>query len=261
VRRREFIAHAGAAVVAWPRFTALAQSGDKVDGGGSVVGPPNAPALLKRTSVPFDVKKIEPSVYKIYTMRKKGIGTGTGFLVSGKRTLVTTYHLIANGEKYFVVYRDGSNGKLVEARVVDRRNSIDLAILEAREDLPGRPLTLADFEPEKLTSVVAVGVPAGDMKQDTAPGMVSRIYIANNTALSETQDINARIVEHNAPVTLGGSGGPLVDECGIVIGVNSFSTKGAQGLFFSIHSSEVIRFLRELDISYCKTSTLTCNTH
>ena len=221
----------------------------------------------------FDVKKIEASVYKIYTMRKKGIGTGTGFLVNGRRTLVTNFHVVAEGEKYFVGYRDGRDGKLVEARVVERRAGIDLAVLETYEDLPGRALALGDFEPEKLTNVVAVGFPgAADVKQDATartlpelyarmkepsgfdstltPGMVSRIYSATNTALSETQIINARTVQHNAPINPGNSGGPLFDECGTVVGVNSFSPKGAQGLFFSIHSGEVIRFLRELNISF-----------
>src|SRR5689334_20873857 len=222
----------------------------------------------------FDVKKIEASVYKIYTMRKKGIGTGTGFLVNGRRILVTNYHVVAEGEKYFIGYRDGRDGKLVEARVVDRRAGNDLAVLETYEDLPGRALALGDFEPEKLTSVVAMGYPgAADVKQDATapknlpelyarmkepsgfdstatPGMVSRIYSASNTALSETQIINARTVQHNAPINPGNSGGPLFDECGTVIGVNSFTPKGAQGLFFSIHSGEVIRFLRELNISY-----------
>jgi pSer/pThr/pTyr-binding forkhead associated (FHA) protein len=222
----------------------------------------------------FDVKKIEASVYKIYTMRKKGIGTGTGFLVNGRRILVTNFHVVAEGEKYFVGYRDGRDGKLIEARVVERRGNIDLAVLETYEDLPGKALVLGDFEPEKLTNVVAVGYPgAADVKQDPSapknlpelyakmkepsgfdstltPGMVSRIYTATNTALSETQVINARTVQHNAPINPGNSGGPLFDECGTVVGVNSFSPKGAQGLFFSIHSGEVIRFLRELNISY-----------
>ena len=52
-----------------------------------------------------------------------GIGTGTGFLVNGRRTLVTNFHVVAEGEKYFVGYRDGRDGKLVEARVVERTDS------------------------------------------------------------------------------------------------------------------------------------------
>jgi len=90
----------------------------------------------------FDVKKIETSVYKIYTMRKKGIGTGTGFLVNGRRILVTNFHVVAEGEKYFVGYRDGREGKLVEARVVERRANTDLAVLETYEDM--KDLILAD---------------------------------------------------------------------------------------------------------------------
>jgi pSer/pThr/pTyr-binding forkhead associated (FHA) protein/S1-C subfamily serine protease len=221
----------------------------------------------------FDVKRIEASVFKIYTERKSGMGTGTGFLVNGKRILVTNYHVVVDGEKFYIGYREGRDGKLVEARLVDRRAHTDLAVLEAYDDLPGRALTLGDYEPEKLTNVVAVGFPgvADVMKAQSirtrpelfaamrepsgfdstiTPGMVSRIYSATNTPLTQTQVINARTVQHNAPINPGNSGGPLIDNCGTVVGVNSFSPKGAQGVFFSIHSGEVTRFLRELNIVY-----------
>ncbi len=232
-----------------------------------------AGVLCARGAEAFDVKKIESGVYKIYTERKNGMGTGTGFLVNGRRILVTNFHVVVDGEKFYVGYRDGRDGKLVEARVVDRRSHVDLAVLETYEDLPGRPLTIGDYEPEKLTNVVAIGFPgAADVMKPGAihtrtelfaamkepsgldstitPGMVSRIYSATNTALTQTQVLNARTVQHNAPINPGNSGGPLVDECGAVVGVNSFSPKGAQGVFFSIHSAEVIRFLRELNIAY-----------
>jgi pSer/pThr/pTyr-binding forkhead associated (FHA) protein/S1-C subfamily serine protease len=221
----------------------------------------------------FDVKKIEASVFKIYTERKTGMGTGTGFLVNGRRILVTNFHVVVDGEKFYVGYREGRDGKLVEARLIDRRSHTDLAVLEAYDDLPGRSLTLGDYEPEKLTNVVAVGFPGvadvmkaqsirtrpelfAAMKEPSGfdstltPGMVSRIYSATNTPLTQTQVINARTVQHNAPINPGNSGGPLIDSCGTVVGVNSFSPKGAQGVFFSIHSGEVTRFLRELNITY-----------
>ena len=226
----------------------------------------------------FDVRKVEASVYKIYTERKTGIGSGTGFLVSGRRTLITNFHVVVGGEKIYIGYRSGTEGKLVEARVIDQRSTIDLAVIEAYEDLPGRALTLGDYEPEKLTNVVAVGFPgAADVTKvnreirtrpeliaamrepsgfdsTITPGMVSRIYSAANTALSETQVINARTVQHNAPINPGNSGGPLFDPCGAVVGVNSFSPKGAQGVFFSIHTAEVTRFLRDLKIPFVSVS-------
>jgi pSer/pThr/pTyr-binding forkhead associated (FHA) protein/S1-C subfamily serine protease len=239
----------------------------------------------------FNIKKVEGSVYKIYTWRfnaKKGMGSGTGFLVSGHRTLITNYHVVVDGEKFFIGYRDGPVGKLVEARVIERRGQIDLAVLEAYEDLPGEPLALGDYEPEKLASVVAVGFPgAAEVKEDPkvrsmaelleamkepsgfdptiTPGTVSRIYSATNAALSEQQVLNARTVQHNAAFNPGNSGGPLLDACTAVIGVNSFFPKGAQGVFFSIHAGEVTRLLHELNIRYkrvsgpCLTSSLSAS--
>jgi len=239
----------------------------------------------------FNVKKVESSVYKVYTWRfnaKKGMGSGTGFLVSGHRTLITNYHVVADGEKYFVGYRDGQLGRLIEARVIERRAHIDLAVLEAYEDLPGEPLALGEYEPEKLANVVAVGFPgAAEVKEDPkvrslpellqamrepsgfdptiTPGTVSRIYSATNAVLNEQQVLNARTVQHNAAINPGNSGGPLLDACTTVIGVNSFFPKGAQGVFFSIHAREVIRFLNELNIPYrrvdspCLTSSLSAS--
>jgi pSer/pThr/pTyr-binding forkhead associated (FHA) protein len=235
----------------------------------------------------FNLKKVEASVYKVYTWRfaaKKGMGSGTGFLVSGHRILITNFHVVADGERFFIGYRDGRDGRLVEARVLERRAHIDLAVLEAYEDLPGDALALGDYEPEKLANVVAVGFPgAADVKEDPkirtvpellqvmkepsgfdptiTPGTVSRIYSATNTPLSDQQILNARTVQHNAAINPGNSGGPLFDACTVVIGVNSFFPKGAQGVFFSIHAGEVVRFLHELNIrdtvaGRCLTSSL-----
>ena len=72
-------------------------------------------------------------------MRKKGIGTGNGFLVNGRRILVTNFHVVVTAREYFVGYRDGRDGKPVEARVVDRRGNVDLAVLETtRTSAEGR---------------------------------------------------------------------------------------------------------------------------
>ena len=78
----------------------------------------------------FDLKKVEAGVYKVYSWRfraNKGMGVGTAFLVSGRRTLITNYHVVDNGEKFFLGYRSGQLGKLVEARLLERRAPSDLA--------------------------------------------------------------------------------------------------------------------------------------
>jgi S1-C subfamily serine protease len=153
----------------------------------------NLCAALCLTAVPplagvaaFDLKKVEAGVYKVYTRRfqaNKGVGVGTAFLVSGRKTLITNYHVVDNGEKFFVGYRSGQLGKLVEARLLERRAPSDLAVLEAYEDLPGDALILGDYEPEKLANVVAVGFPgAADVKEDSA---VHSLPVAKGDARAE----------------------------------------------------------------------------
>jgi S1-C subfamily serine protease/pSer/pThr/pTyr-binding forkhead associated (FHA) protein len=237
--------------------------------GAAVVAPPASRA--------FDARSVEPSIYKIYTFipQKDGqfaISSGSGFLVSGRRYVVTNFHVVEGGAQFFIAYRDGREAKLIEAKRADSRPNVDLALLETREDLPGEALRLGEYEPEKLAEVVAIGYPgAANLNKDLVPGpdargvpltdldstvttgVVSRMTYTN-LKISETQILSARTVQHNSAINPGNSGGPLFDACGLVVGVNTLQGLNSQGLFFSIHANEVGRFLREGQIAYSSTT-------
>ena len=225
----------------------------------------------------FDARTVEPSVYKIYTFvpdknDQFSVSSGSGFLISGRRYVVTNFHVVEGGARFYIAFRDGREAKLIEARRADSRPNVDLALLEAREDLPGRPLKLGEYEPEKLAEVIAIGFPgAANLNKDLVPGpdargvpltdldstvttgVVSRMTFTN-LKVSETQILSARTVQHNSAINPGNSGGPLFDSCGLVVGVNTLQGLNSQGLFFSIHANEVGRFLREGQISFASTS-------
>ncbi|MGQ0672917.1 MAG: FHA domain-containing protein [Hyphomicrobium sp.] len=226
----------------------------------------------------FDTRRTEASIYKVYTVAMDGdkitsVKTGTGFLVGGSRHVTTNFHVVESGSVFFLGFNDGSEVKLVASRLLAARPQVDLAILEAREDLPGKPLKLADYGPDKQMTVLAIGYPVAanlnmnvidrpelaglDMLKDPSlydptvtTGSVSRMTPAEGLKVGDSQVINARAVQHNAAINEGNSGGPLFDACGVVIGVNTLAPTGTQGLFFSIHSSEVIRFLQDKQIRY-----------
>lgn len=233
----------------------------------------------------FDPKKVERGVYKINVLMQTKDGkvpsSGTGFLVSGQRIVATNHHVVEDGVRYIIAFLDGRNPRLVEARLVDTRPHLDLALLEAYEDLPGEPFPLAEYKPDKLSDVVAIGFPGKanvksrqpisteqewiQSQRDLAmldashtPGKVSRVTIAAGARLSETQVVNALTVQHNAPINPGNSGGPLLDSCGEVVGVNSFNPVDSQGIFFSIHASEVARILSDNRLPYTSASA-TCS--
>ncbi|HEX2843239.1 FHA domain-containing protein [Hyphomicrobium sp.] len=241
-----------------------------------------AASLAPPASRAFDTRRVEPSVYKIYTFipdknNQYTISSGSGFLVSGHRHVVTNFHVVEGGTQFFVAYRDGREAKLVEARRANTRPNVDLALLETREDLPGEPLRLGEYEPEKLAEVVAIGfpgaanlnkelvpgpdargVPLTDLDSTVTTGTVSRMTFTN-LKVSDTQVLSARTVQHNSAINPGNSGGPLFDACGLVVGVNTLQGLNSQGLFFSIHANEVGRFLREGQIPFSST-TRPCST-
>jgi len=231
------------------------------------------PAAVSRA---FDAGRVEPSVYKIYTFipdknDQYTVSSGSGFLISGRRHVVTNFHVVEGGARFYIAFRDGREAKMIEARRADSRPNVDLALLEAREDLPGEPLKLGEYEPEKLAEVVAIGfpgaanlnqmvagpdargVPITDLDSTMTTGVVSRMTFTN-LKVSETQILSARTVQHNSAINPGNSGGPLFDACGLVVGVNTLQGLNSQGLFFSIHADEVGRFLREGKISFASTS-------
>ena len=208
---------------------------------------------------------MEASVYKIFATPKGS--TGTGFLVSGQRTVVTNFHVIEKNTEFMVIYRDGREVQVAAARVIGFKPGLDLAILRVDKDLPGKPLAIGDYEPEKLSNVVTVGFPAAaddavKGRPLTVPEVLRRLKdpaaldptvtsgVVSRMTSAESPTLNARTVQHNAAINPGNSGGPLFDKCGNVMGVNTLVALNSQGLFFSIHASEVVRILREYGIDY-----------
>ena len=230
-----------------------------------------------RVVLAVDARHVEPSVYKIYSFIPEegdqySISSGSGFLVSGQRHVVTNVHVVEGGERIYIAFLEGGEAKLVEARRTESRPGADLALLEAREDLPGAPLALGAYEPDKLADVIAIGfpgaanlnkelvpetdargVPLTDLESTVTTGVVSRMTFTN-LKLNAGQLVTARTVQHNSAINPGSSGGPLLDACGQVVGINTLQGVNAQGLFFSIHASELTRFLDETKVPYAATT-------
>ena len=232
-----------------------------------------AGALLTgaKPAAAVDIKSVEAGVYRIIQRSAKGGGTGTGFLVGGKGKHVVTNNHVVEGDddtEIFIAYRNANGSpEVVKARVVYKTAQQDLALIEADAVLPGAPFTLAEYEPEKLSEVYAVGFPgkadivAGrgsgidprTLDPTMTTGSVSRVVMASNKDMK----VSALTVQHSAAINPGNSGGPLFDGCGRVIGVNTFLPKDSQGIFFSIHSGEVVKMLRSQN-SPPKTATGGC---
>ncbi len=181
---------------------------------------------------------------------------GSGFAVTPTR-IVTNAHVLREALenkdlRIGVVPSQGEKSAYARVVAVSPRN--DLALLEITGGtlrLP--PLALAGGQDEAtLGEVVAVGYPMNvDLAQGLTIGDIFRAQPPVNSRgflSGERPSRQFDTILHTAPIARGNSGGPLLDGCGRVIGVNSFSADNGGGggadFFFALSLREVIPFLR-----------------
>src|SRR5262245_32391461 len=75
--------------------------------------------LAPPASRAFDAHRVEPSIYKIYTFipekdNQYSISSGSGFLIAGKRFVVTNFHVVEGGQRFYIAFPDEREVKLIE---------------------------------------------------------------------------------------------------------------------------------------------------
>lgn len=184
---------------------------------------------------------------------------GTGFAVTANR-IVTNAHVLRealqdDSLRIGVVPSQGEKSAYARVIAVSPRN--DLALIEITGGtlrLP--PLALAGGQdPGAMSEVVAVGYPMNvDLAQGLSIGDIFRAQppVKSRGFLSgERPSRQFDTILHTAPIARGNSGGPLLDGCGRVLGVNSFSAQAGDGgaeFFFAVSLRELIPFLRSQGI-------------
>jgi len=173
-------------------------------------------------------------IKKLQDPRSKKIvdqeGYGSGFVISTDGLIVTNNHVIEKAISIQVGFADGMESK---ASLVGTDPSSDIAILKVFDgDL--KPLTFANsdlLEPGQIA--IAIGNPMG-LQHTVTTGVVSatgRTLRATNGRLIDD------IIQTDAALNPGNSGGPLVNSEGKVIGVNTAVVSSAQGLCFAVSSN------------------------
>ena len=186
-----------------------------------------------------------PSVVSITSQTASGTSAGTGVIVSDAGYLVTNYHVVRRAQSIDVKLTDERE---LTASLVGEDPVSDLAVLYIAAD----GLTPAQFgDSDTLRvgdSVVAIGDPLGvELRGTMTDGIVS--------AISRDVQVDGRtmnLIQTNAALNSGNSGGPLINSMGQVIGINTMKigafadSSGVEGLGFAIPSATVQEIVNQL---------------
>lgn len=169
--------------------------------------------------------------------------SGSGFIVSTDGFIVTNNHVIEDASDIYVILSDGTEW---EAQLVSRDIFADLAVLKVDGEMPAvAPLGDSDtLKPGE--TVIAIGSPLGTFRNSVTRGVISATGRSLDTGEGYSME---NLIQTDAAINSGNSGGPLVNLAGEVIGVNTLVVRGgtsasAEGLGFAIPSN-IAAFISE----------------
>jgi S1-C subfamily serine protease len=164
---------------------------------------------------------------------------GSGFVIDKAGHIVTNYHVVEGADEVTVSF---SNRDTVQAEIVGADPSTDLAVLRVETAASGlTPLPMGDSDAVRVgDAVVAIGNPFG-LDRTVTSGIVSALQRLITAPNQFTID---HVIQTDAPINHGNSGGPLLSSRGRVIGVNTQIETGATatgnvGIGFSVPSNTV----------------------
>jgi len=166
------------------------------------------------------------------------VGGGSGFIVSSDGLIVTNKHVVADTAASYTVLTN--DGKKYDAKVLARDPNRDVALIKiSANDLP--VISLGDSDGIKLgQTAIAIGNALGEFRNTVSTGVISGLA-RNITASGATQgpETLEGLIQTDAAINEGNSGGPLLNLRGEVIGIDVAMVSGAQSIGFAIPINQV----------------------
>ena len=173
--------------------------------------------------------------------------SGTGFFFDSGGLLLTNNHVVQGRDQVRIVLFDGT---FLDAEVIGRDPYLDTAVLRAP---PGQYVALELGNSDRLRvgeQVLAIGSPLRSFEGTVTAGIVSGLgrHFPNRV---ETEDGDIRIdlinmIQLDASLNSGNSGGPLLNLAGAVVGINTGKEQGAEGIGFALAMSDIQLHLQAL---------------
>jgi len=179
--------------------------------------------------------------------QQQQIGAGSGFVISADGMIITNRHVVDDSSaSYTVIF---NNGKKYDAKVLAKDNILDIAFLKIDAQRL-KPLPLGSSANLQVgQTVIAIGNALGEFSNTVSSGIISglkRNIVAGDSTGQNPEQLTD-VIQTEASINLGNSGGPLLDVNGNVIGVNVAIAQNAQNIGFAIPIDVVKDLLTRLN--------------
>lgn len=219
---------------------------NQLDKGTVLTSGPSGNYTVTENSIAPAVEKIYDATVVVQTYKgNTAISTGTGFVYKKEGStayIMTNNHVISSGDSAKVIFSDGTSA---DTKILGGETYADIAVLTVSSASIKQVATIGNTENIKLgDTVFAVGAPLGD----TYSGTVTKGILSGKDRLVEvsfsgtTSDYYMKVLQTDAALNPGNSGGPLCDINGEVIGVNSLKLTEEKTSTTSSYSVEGMGF-------------------
>ena len=178
-------------------------------------------------------------------VKRQEVGGGSGFIISSDGLIVTNKHVVSDAKASYTVLTN--DGKKYDAKILARDPAKDLAVIKINaSNLP--VVRLGDSNQVKLgQTAIAIGNALGEFRNTVSVGVVSglsRDITASGGGIIERIE---GLIQTDAAINQGNSGGPLLNLKGEVIGINVAMVSGAQNIGFAVPINQVKKAIESVE--------------
>lgn len=210
----------------------------------SVIATKDVPVLEQYFVNPFEgdpfLKDFSLKVpqYKQKGTEEKKVSSGTGFIISALGMIATSNHVVADETaNYSVILNDGQK---FEVKVIARDSVQDIAILEIKQKDGGEKKTfryasLGNSDDIKIgQKVIAIGNALGELQNSVSVGIISGLNRKILASGPSGEEFLSEVIQTDAAINFGNSGGPLINLRGEIIGINVAKSTNGENIGFSL---------------------------
>ncbi len=202
---------------------------------------------------PFEGFEFKVPSYREKGTEKQEIGGGTGFIVSKDGLVLTNKHVVSDKEADYTVLTN--DGEKFSAEVLARDPIQDLAIIKISVQGESASGGERQFKPAKLgdssdlqigQTVIAIGNALGEFRNTVSVGVISGLGRTITAVGGGTIETLEDVIQTDAAINRGNSGGPLLNSKGEVIGINTAMSQIAENIGFAIPINKAKRDIEQV---------------